>query len=244
MDSPLIGVPSSHQVIFVKFRHTFLVLLALFYVGLILLAGLGFLDPEALSIDPLGPAATSILFGLVFAASISSFVYAIGLLQIPAERLYPDVRPVSRSELVERLLSLNDPDKPWEVAVEGSDLVARWKIADAKWWEILKRAGLSIQYIGRMRLVDRSKTVLYLEELAELEWSAGLSDEPFSLRYSKFRGRLLFDKRKAVAFAFRSLKPPDFGKVYEYDFDVNEIRGPIIETVEKAGWLFQPVTRL
>ena len=84
-----------------------------------------------------------------------------------------------------------------------------------------------------MKLVEDSKTVLYNEEMGELEWAVGLSDEPVRFRYSKFRGRVLFSKRKAVAYAFKELVPPDWGKVYEFDFDVNMIRGPIIETVER-----------
>ncbi len=230
--------------IFVKFQHTFLILLLLSLAVPAAFVGLGLIDAETISIDPLGPALTLILFGLVSAASITSIIYAVGLFQIPSERLYPDVQPVSESELRERLLSLNDPDKPWEIVAEGEDMVARWKLADARWWEILKRAGLSVQYTGRMRLVEGSKMVLYLEEFTELEWSVGISEQPLNARYSKFRGRILFEKRKAVAYAFRRIAPPDFGEVYRYDFDVNEIRGPIIETVERAGWLFQPVTRI
>jgi len=127
--------------------------------------------------------------------------------------------------------------------VEGEDveLVARWKLADAKWCESLKRAGLKIYYLGKMKLDEKNKMVLYNEELGELEWSVGLSDTPLKFRYKKFRGRILFSKRKAVAYAFKTLYPPDWGKVYQFDFDVNLIRGPIIETVERAGWLFQPV---
>ncbi len=189
----------------------------------------------------------SALFGAVAAGSLEAVLYATGLVESPATRLYPGVPPVSRSELVSRLLSLNDPNLPWEVAEgeeEGVDLVARWKLADARWWEILSRAGLRVYYLGRMRLLDESKTVLYSEEMGELEWEAGLSGEPFRFRYSRFRGRILFSKRKAVAYAFKSLWPPDWGEVYEFDFDVNAVRGPLIETVERAGWLFQPVARI
>lgn len=192
--------------------------------------------------SPLAVAGVSVVFGLVAAGSITAILYAVGVIESPSSRLYPEVKSVSREELIKRLLALNSPNLPWEIIKgEKTDLVARWKIADAKWWEILKRAGLKIHYLGRMRLDDENKRVLYNEELGELEWAAGLSETPVKFGYRKFRGRMLFNKRKAVGYAFKKLYPPDWGKVYQFDFDVNLIRGPIIETVEKSGWLFQPV---
>jgi hypothetical protein len=59
---------------------------------------------------------------------------------------------------------------------------------------------------------------------------------------SYFGGRTLFNKRKAVAYGIKQLRSFELGEVYSFDFDVNEIRGPIIEVVERAGWNFQPVT--
>jgi len=149
----------------------------------------------------------SALFGGVAALTLEAIAYAVGAVQSPSRRLYPDIQPVSREELVSRLMALNDPNKPWEIVEEDGNLVARWKVVDARWWEILKRAGLRIYYLGRMRLDDDRRMVLYAEEMGELEWAAGLSDEPVKFRYSKFRGRILFSKRKAVAYAFKSLLP-------------------------------------
>lgn len=105
------------------------------------------------------------------------------------------------------------------------------EVVDSKWWEILKRAGLRSYYLGKMKLVDESKMVLYTEEISEIDWSIGFSEEPVSIRYSKFKGRILFSKKGAVGYAFKKLSPPEWGKVYDYDFDVNRIRGPIIEVV-------------
>jgi len=48
--------------------------------------------------------------------------------------------------------------------------------------------------------------------------------------------------RKAVAYGIKSLKPFETGELYNINFDVNMIRGPIIETVERAGWNFTPVS--
>ncbi|MFZ3166453.1 MAG: hypothetical protein WA130_02475 [Candidatus Methanoperedens sp.] len=33
------------------------------------------------------------------------------------------------------------------------------------------------------------------------------------------------------------------GKVYEYKFDVNRVRDPIVKAIEDSGWEFVPVVR-
>jgi hypothetical protein len=40
----------------------------------------------------------------------------------------------------------------------------------------------------------------------------------------------------------KQLKTLEAGKVYDYKFDVDEIRGPIIAVVEESGWEWVPVT--
>jgi len=44
-----------------------------------------------------------------------------------------------------------------------------------------------------------------------------------------------------VMYGIKQLSPLEAGKVYEYKFDVNEIRGPIILIVEENGWEWVPV---
>ena len=148
---------------------------------------------------------------------------------------------LSKEELKKRLLDLNHQNRPWEI-VEGdeSDLVARWKLADAKWWEIMARAGLKLAYRGLMLLDDEKKQVRYFEEMQEITWTVGLKPNVVEFKKSYFGGRIFFSKRKAAAYGIKRLKPPEIGELYKFTF--NEIRGPIIEVVERAGWNFTPVS--
>ncbi len=184
----------------------------------------------------------AVLFSLVGSGSIGAIIAATGIVEFTSSRLYPNILPVPRDELERRLEELNDPEKPWSIQHgEDTDFVAEWRIVDAKWWEIFARAGLKSYYKARMLLDEVRHRVLYHEETGEIEWKTGIWP-PFQLHISKFSGRIFFSKKKAVLFAFKSFKPIDWGKVYSYNFDVNMIRGPIVETVERAGWLFMPVT--
>ena len=48
--------------------------------------------------------------------------------------------------VIERLLSMNRPSSPWQVisgAAENVDLIAEWKIVDARWYEIFAKASLT-----------------------------------------------------------------------------------------------------
>lgn len=82
------------------------------------------------------------------------------------------------------------------------------------------------------------------EELGSITWLADLEGPAprVNHRRSFFHGRMLYSKQRAEAYAFKRLKPPEPSKVYEYRFDVNEIRGPIIAVVEESGWEWVPVT--
>jgi hypothetical protein len=107
-------------------------------------------------------------FGGVASLSIGAIIAALGIIEAPSKRLYPEVSPVSRDELERRLLSLNHPEGPWEIVKgEKCDFIARWKLVDAKWWELMARAGLRIEYRGLVLLDDEKKEVGYFEEMRE-----------------------------------------------------------------------------
>jgi len=55
------------------------------------------------------------------------------------------------------------------------------------------------------------------------------------------RGKILWQKSWGVQYGIR--EDLTLGKVYEYKFDINEVREPIKKTVEANGWEFVPVLR-
>lgn len=69
----------------------------------------------------------SLLFGAVGSASITAAIYALGIIQSPSKRIYPEIKPISKDELRSRILALNDPSNPWEIVEDGPYLLARWK---------------------------------------------------------------------------------------------------------------------
>lgn len=145
------------------------------------------------------------------------------------------VARVSPAELKARILGLNRETAPWQVrdgAPEGVDLVAEWRIVDARWYEIFAKAGLekAFQVLmkfdadkGEVRAVDREWTV---------EWRAGVPS--LNLAVDTFRGQKV-EMSFETAYAFRE-DDLTYGKVYEYHFSTKELKEPLREAALAAGW--------
>lgn len=184
--------------------------------------------------------------GLIAAgAGIFVMLYALGFFQYLGGKNGSNIPPLSKPDLIDRLLALNDPSKPYGI-VRGvdTDLVAEWKIVDAEWYGIFNKSGLREAYRARLLLDEARHAVRCYEELGTVAWTAGPRGLTPNVSYQRsfFTGRILYQKEYAKGYGLRQLRPPEAGKVYDYTFDVNEIRGPIIVTVEENGWEWVPVT--
>lgn len=154
---------------------------------------------------------------------------------------------IPREELLKRLLELNSEKLPFIIRrgnKENCDLVVEWKLADAKWYGIFSKHGLTKWYKAYILLDDERKTARYLEETGTIEWVYGAEGlKPVIKREQAFfRGRILFAKEYEVAFGITEEKK--LGKIYEYMFDPSYPRSIIKKTVEEAGWEFVQVTSL
>jgi hypothetical protein len=156
-----------------------------------------------------------------------------------------DPTAVDKHTLKQRLLDLNNTEIPYRVReAEDSDLAAEVKIADARWYGILSKSGLSESYRIIMLLDENRHSVRIFEDVGKMEWSAGAGGLQPIVSYGRTfsRGRILLKKEIGVGYAFKKTWPPEFGKVYDYKFDVDELRGPLKDIVEKSGWEWVPVS--
>ncbi len=192
---------------------------------------------------------SSLLGGLVglIGAGAGAYVmlYGMGYLQYLGGKKRSTIPPVTKKELIGKVLALNDPAKPYRIAKGvDTDLVAEWKIVDAQWYGVFSKSGLKGAYRALLLADESRHTVRCYEELGSVTWTAGLSGLIPSVSFQKsfFGGRILYRKEYAKGYGLKHLAPPEPGKVYDYTFDVNEIRGPIIVTVEESGWEWVPVT--
>ncbi len=186
----------------------------------------------------------TILALVAVGAAIWVALYAAGFFQyLGGKKISPSA--VDKETLLNRLLALNDPSKPYRI-IQGddTDLVAEWNIVDANWYGIFSKNRLSKTYHARLLLDESRHSVRCFEELGSVEWTAGTSGLVPSLHFQKtfFRGRILAQKEWAVGYGIKDVAPLEVGKVYQYKFDINDIRGPIEAAVKENGWEWVPVT--
>ena len=152
----------------------------------------------------------------------------------------PGTPQAPAADLRAALLDINRATAPFEVregGAEGADLVAEWRIVDAKWFEIFAKAGLKKGAQVLLRLDDATGEVRNVQRDFTVEWRAGLPHLGFSAE--RFRGQKT-EISFGTGFAFRE-EDLGFGKVYEYRFKTAELVGPLQEVTAKLGWTWRPV---
>jgi len=171
-------------------------------------------------------------------------LYSLGFFNYLGGKKKGPIPPVSKETLHNRLLALNDLSKPFHVLKgEETDLIAEWKIVDASWYGIFSKNRLKTAYRALLQIDEMRTTVRCFEEFGSIEWTVGTSGLVPIVHFKKshFRGRILFRKTWGVAYGIKDLKTLKVKKVYEYKFDIDEIRDPMITTVKESGWEWVPV---
>ena len=145
------------------------------------------------------------------------------------------VRRIPASELRERLLGLNRDTAPWQVrdgTPEGVDLVAEWLLVDARWYEIFAKAGLEKVHQVLMKFDEANGEIRSVDKDWTVEWSAGTPR--LTATAEAFRGQKV-EVSFGTAYAFRE-EDLTYGKVYQYRFVSDELKKPLVEAAQKAGW--------
>jgi len=146
---------------------------------------------------------------------------------------------LSADEVRQRLLTLNRETAPYQIldgASQNVDLIAEWKIVDAKWVEIFAKANLTKVFRIYMKFDAAKHEVRGKDEEFTVAWRAGVPS--LSISATKFQGQMT-SVEFGAAYAFtEELKP---GVVYNYRFNTNEIKKPIQEAVAACGWAYKGV---
>ena len=146
---------------------------------------------------------------------------------------------LSAGEVRQRLLALNRETAPYQIiagAAENVDLIAEWKIVDARWYEIFAKANLTKVFRIYMKFDEAKHEVRAKDEEFTLEWRAGVPS--LSVSASKFSGQKT-SIEFGTAYAFTEEFKP--GQVYNYRFNTNEIKKPIQEAVTACGWTYKGI---
>ena len=150
-----------------------------------------------------------------------------------------DTPVLPAGEVRQRLLALNRDTAPYQIiegAAENVDLIAEWKIVDARWYEIFAKANLTRVFRIYMKFDEAKHEVRAKDEEFTLEWRAGVPS--LSVSASKFSGQKT-SIEFGTAYAFTEEFKP--GQVYNYRFNTSEIKKPIQEAVTACGWTYKGI---
>jgi hypothetical protein len=151
---------------------------------------------------------------------------------------------LSAIDLRQRLLDLGALNQPFTIRPGlNSDLYLEHKIVDAKFYGIASKEKVKITYAAKIWLIEEDHALKYQEIIQEERGSGGLLPAPkLGLEKTAFKGKVLFKKEKGIGFGLKKpMDPSSFGKVYDYDFDVERVRDSIKKLVEASGWRFEQV---
>lgn len=146
---------------------------------------------------------------------------------------------LSEHEVRDRLLRLNRPTAPYQLVdgkAENVNLIAEWKIVDARWYEVFAKAGLSKVFRIYLKTDPSKHEVRAMDREYTVEWSAGIPKLSFSV--SGFKGQKLAIEF-GTAYGFTETLAP--GQVYNYRFSTKEIKKPIQDAVTACGWTYRGV---
>jgi hypothetical protein len=142
-------------------------------------------------------------------------------------------------EVLARLKALDRHTAPWRIvdgSAEGVDLIAEWKIVDAKWYEIFAKAGLTKVFRIFLKLDEKTKQVRAQDREYEVSWRAGVPSLSFAA--SGFKGQST-SVQFGASYGFK--EDLTVGQQYEYFFKTSEIKKPIQEAVLACGWVYKGV---
>lgn len=142
-------------------------------------------------------------------------------------------------EVYAALMAVNRPSAPFVIrdgSAEGVDLVAEWRIVDARWYEIFAKASLSKVFRILLKLDPATDKVRGVDEEWAVEWRAGVPSLTASAE--KFRGQ-----KSSVQFgtAYAFTEQLEYGQVYNYRFSTGELKKPIQDAVLACGWTYKGV---
>jgi hypothetical protein len=163
------------------------------------------------------------------------FILFVPFLNIVTKRTFHfagEGQPTAVANLRHTLLTVNQFDVP--VTAEqrrDNHIVFTWRYVDAKWWEIMSKAGLEKVYECHVKLDPASQTATLIDVTKSISWRAGVGG--VKVGWFGFRG---VDFSYEVGAAWGIQENFGVGEIYNYTFSPQEIKNPVMNSILRHGW--------
>lgn len=161
-----------------------------------------------------------------------------------ARRTPPANTPaLDASTLRQRLLAIQHSDTPIEVRTGDDDraIEVTWRYADARWLDLMRVHQVRRTHKLVLLLDEPARKVRVREFWSAFDASAGL--DGIRLHWEAATGIQFFqfERRRVFGAQLDAHGRPTGALSSAYTFNLQELKGPVADTVTGAGWIWQPV---
>lgn len=153
------------------------------------------------------------------------------------------VRPTPAAMLRNELLAINQASVPTDVTARPDGTIEiNWRYADARWFDLMRVH--QMKRTNRLVLVldEASHTVRVREYWSSFDASAGPKNLRLDWKSARGIQFFAFEHQRVVGAQLGPDGKPTGELSKAYTFNLQELKGPIIDAVTRAGWRWQPVT--
>jgi hypothetical protein len=152
------------------------------------------------------------------------------------------VQPVAADQLMSRLMAVNSMKIPFTVSAgkEPNEIYIDWRYADATWLDLMRVHKMSKAYRLVLRVDADDTKVRAMEQMSELDMSAGISAASLNWKTSYGINFFHYSHQRVFGLQIKDGKLT-MDPSYAYTFNLQELKQPIIDIVRNAGWDYRPV---
>jgi hypothetical protein len=166
-----------------------------------------------------------------FVLSIAGFIPYMDWVVKRVFRFEGQGHPLSEAALRAHIHEINGFDVPMVVQERKRKLVATWKIVDARWWELLAKAGLTKIYELHIKFDEARHLVTLIDVSRSVSWRAGPTE--VQVGWAGFRGLM---SGYEIGEQWGIGEDLELEEIYDYTFSPKEIKTPIMNSILKSGW--------
>ncbi len=157
----------------------------------------------------------------------------------------PGSRPIALQDLRQRLQTINDGAQfPFTVAPgkHPDEIIVDWKYADTAWLDLLRAHKITKLTRLTIRLDKSDHTARVRETQSQFNASAGAGGA--GLSFDKQWGAITFyETKRETLYGIQIENGRPVPKLsYSYEFDIREMRDPLLKLITANGWTFKCVT--
>ncbi len=193
---------------------------------------LGYMVIYGLTIFAVLPFKENASIMLIWAAGAVIFYFPAFFISIRKIWFFPaEGTPIPEEELRKKLLEVNQFECPVTATEKNGHIILTWKYLDAKWWEIIAKAGVKKTYELQIKLNPAKHEAILVDTTRNVDWRVGPDDTHIS--WLGLRG-IIFAHEIGKAWGIK--ENFEIGNVYDYTFSPSELKRPTMNTIIHSGW--------